>query len=125
MVSASRDVAKEYRDYHISTIPIGPDKIPTIGEWGQLQKRLWGKREQPYFEKAKGIGIVAGDISNGMECIDFDNKEGNAKASFKKFRSDENIRFLFDRYQFIIQQTPSGGYHLINTYQPEGILFSL
>ncbi len=105
--------AKECREFNISTVPIGADKIPNT-KWGDLQERLWDKREEPRFKTATGIAVVCGEFAN-IECTDFDNHFGNAKECWRRFSTDKNVKFLLDKYPFYIQTTKSGGYHLVYT----------
>jgi len=105
--------AQECREFDISTVPIGENKIPNR-KWGPLQKRLWNGKEESGFKSAKGIAVVCGDFAN-IECIDFDNHYGNAKECWDKFCSDKNVKYLLDKYPFYIETTKSGGYHLVYT----------
>jgi energy-coupling factor transporter ATP-binding protein EcfA2 len=93
----------------LSVIPIGEDKRPKV-LWKKYQdvKPLPG--ELHYDDR---IGLICGKVSGNLEVIDVDSKndkEGTLidelNAKIEEFASDVLPKL-------VIQQTPSGGYHLI------------
>lgn len=101
-----KDIAKKYIDYGLSILPVKLDKSPGL-------KTSWkdGVKDLNLFENVAGIGIICGKISGGLECLDFDNHFGDAKDNLSQFI--EEIKFLYDKYKFPIEQTQSGGFHLL------------
>jgi len=105
--------AQECREFDISTVPIGENKIPNR-KWGDLQNRLWNGKEESGFKSATGVAVVCGSFAN-IFCMDFDNHYNNAKECWDKFCSDKNVKYILDKYTFYIETSRSVGYHLVFT----------
>ncbi len=97
----------------LSIIPCSSNKRPT---------KLWKEsqsRRLPYEAGADLYGIVCGDISGNLECIDFDAKNCDnpdlIRTAFEELvaMSDPELFALL-----AIQKTPSGGRHYV--YRVEG-----
>lgn len=102
------EIAKEYYQSGLSIIPIGEKKLP-IGSWKKNQTELI----EPNFNSCVGIGIVCGEVSGGVECIDIDQKyslDGKLFENYKNLiaKADKNLL-----KKLVVQSTPSGGYHFI------------
>jgi hypothetical protein len=100
--------AKEYFKLGLSVIPIGDNKIPQ-GSWKKNQSELI----EPTFTSCKGIGLVCGEVSGYLQCIDIDSKydlTGKLFDNYKKliYETDKNLL-----KKLVVQSTPSGGYHFI------------
>lgn len=113
-----KEVALEYTSYGISTIAVGEKKLP-IGKWKESQFNIVPPNGN--FDKAVGIGIVAGVVSGNLFVIDFDTKNDlpteNSWEAFKKLLSREQKEVV---KKCLVESTPSGGKHLI--YRVDGII---
>lgn len=113
-----KDVAVEYTSYGISTIAVGEKKLP-IGKWKESQFNIVPPNGN--FDKAVGIGVVAGVVSGNLFVIDFDTKNDlpteNSWEAFKKLLSREQKEVV---KKCLVESTPSGGKHLI--YRVDGII---
>jgi hypothetical protein len=56
------------------------------------------------------IGIVCGDISGGVTCLDFDIKNGDR---WEQWLIDVNNITPYTLSKLFIEKTPSGGYHVV------------
>ncbi len=98
--------ACKYVDAGFSVIPLklNGKKEPALSSWKEYQKRLpFAKELWDWFETPKGIGIVTGAISGGLEVIDFD--MGTLKDPALSMLPDSLVAKL------AIYQTP-GGWHV-------------
>ena len=82
-------------------------KHPAIGSWKNWQTRLPTEVEvRAWFSNAHdAICVVAGSVSGNLECLDFDNGGELFAAWIEKV--DAGLLA-----QLVIEQTPSGGYHV-------------
>ena len=82
-------------------------KHPAIGSWKNWQTRLPTEVEvRAWFSNAHdAICVVAGSVSGNLECLDFDNGGELFAAWIEKV--DTGLLA-----QLVIEQTPSGGYHV-------------
>lgn len=102
------EIAKEYYHSGLSIIPIGEKKLP-IGSWKKNQTELI----EPSFSSCVGIGIVCGEVSGGVECIDIDQKyslDGKLFDNYKNLIAQADKNLL---KKLVVQSTPSGGYHFV------------
>jgi hypothetical protein len=102
------EIAKEYYQSGLSIIPIGEKKLP-IGSWKKNQTELI----EPSFTSCIGIGIVCGEVSGGVECIDIDSKYDLTGKLFDNYKNliNEIDKSLLKK--LVVQSTPSGGYHFV------------
>ena len=90
----------------LATLPINQTKEPHgVSSW---KEGIWDHQK---YLGAFGLGIACGKVSNGLECIDFDNHFGDAKDVLEEFLGE--IGDIKHRRKFLIESTMSGGYHLI------------
>ena len=96
--------AEKYIKHGFSCLPVQKNKHPKRGcKW---------KEEIPIDEfTTHGIAIKCGRPSGGLECIDFDNHFGDAEKNFNIFI--KSIQPVYDKYDFSVETTQSGGYHLL------------
>jgi hypothetical protein len=96
------------REAGVSTIPVKPDKRPTI-EWRKYMTDTPTEAElSKFFANGAGIALVAGKV----QCLDFDEKySAGIFARFVKRSEEVGLDFLIG--ELIRQKTPSGGYHLV------------
>jgi hypothetical protein len=97
---------KHYKTFGLSCLPTKDDKSP-------FSPKKWIETEftKDDFEGAFGIGIKCGKVSDNLECIDFDNHFEDAKKNITDFISQ--IDELYKKYNFPIESTTSGGFHLL------------
>ena len=88
-------------------------KRPAIGGWKTWQSRLPTKVEvKAWFSNPHdAICVVSGEVSGNLECMDFD-QHGELFAAWMDKIDTELLSKL------VIEQTPSGGYHVF--YRVDG-----
>ena len=107
--------AKEYLSYQLSVIPTKEDKTPALPSWKPYQTtRLKEEEVAGLFTGAnvRGIAIICGAISGGLEVIDVDTKHDTTGTLWDEFRTliEDNLPELYS--SLVIAQTKSGGYHI-------------
>ena len=92
----------------VACIPCKRDKRPTI-KWAEFQHRLPTEDElKSFFSNGNSIAVIAHDVF----CLDFDEKyRRGILAEYAKRAEEVGLDELLGR--LILQQTPSGGYHLV------------
>jgi len=108
-----KDKAKEYLKAQLSVIPTKEDKRPALPTWTPYQsQRIKEDEVDALFNTAKGIGIICGAISGGLEVIDVDTKHDTTGSLWEELRAliEDNLPELYSR--LVIAQTKSGGYHI-------------
>ena len=108
-----KDKAKEYLKAQLSVIPTKEDKRPALPTWTPYQsQRIKEDEVDALFNTAKGIGIICGAISGGLEVIDVDTKHDTTGSLWDELRAliEDNLPELYSR--LVIAQTKSGGYHI-------------
>lgn len=87
---------------------IAGDKRPALPLWHDYRGRLpTGKQVDAWFSRGReAVCIVAGAVSGGLECIDFD-AHGDRFDAWRSLIPEG----LFNR--LLIERTPSGGYHAV------------
>lgn len=101
--------AKLLRACGISVVPTRKDKIPIV-KWGRYQKELPDDTdlERWFTDTANSMALVAGTV----QCIDFD--ERYSKGIFSRYaKRAEEVGLDQLLGQLILQETPSGGQHLV------------
>ncbi len=101
---------KLLQGFNLSIIPVNSNKTP-VTSWKQYQTSAapienWYK----HYQNHATVGIIAGRVSQNIECIDIDVKNDPQKSIYKEYCRLIPIELL-DR--LIIQSTPNFGYHLI------------
>ncbi len=110
-----KDKAKEYLKAQLSVIPTKEDKLPALPTWKPYQsQRLKEDEVEGLFTGAnvKGLAIICGAISGGLEVIDVDTKHDTTGSLWEELRAliEDNLPELYSR--LVIAQTKSGGYHI-------------
>lgn len=99
-------IVKKYWSLGLTTLPTKANKAPDVaGTW------KGGISNINEYVNAEGIGIICGEISGGLECLDFDNHFGDAKDILTQFINE--LKELYLEKKFPIEETLNGGYHLI------------
>jgi len=104
-----------------SILPVKDNKRPQLTTWTHLQKEIIPYDDvQSYFKTAWGIGVICGEISGGLECIDFDSHDKNIHEVFKKWASNTDVQDIIIRNKLYVEKSQSGGYHILYRYDDEG-----
>ena len=106
--------AMAYLAAGLSCLPaVKAKKRPAIGGWKTWQSRLPTKVEvKAWFSNPHdAICVVSGEVSGNLECMDFD-QHGELFAAWMDKIDTELLSKL------VIEQTPSGGYHVF--YRVDG-----
>lgn len=101
---------KKYKSAGLACLPTSEEKTPAIPK-GASWKGGWNNPDE--YKSSHGIAIICGKSSGNLECIDFDNSFGDIAQVFEAFAGMECIRELIDKYNFPIQKTKRGGFHLL------------
>ena len=106
--------AKRLLSYELSVIPKLENKIPAL-TWKPYQaKRIQEQDVERLFTggNIKGLAIICGAISGGLEVIDVDTKHDTTGTLWDELRGliEDNLPELYKR--LVIAQTRSGGYHI-------------
>lgn len=110
-----KDKAQEYLKAQLSVIPTKEDKLPALPSWKPYQsQRIKEDEVEGLFTGAnvKGLAIICGAISGGLEVIDVDTKHDTTGSLWDELRGliEDNLPELYSR--LVIAQTKSGGYHI-------------
>ena len=110
-----KNKAKEYLKAQLSVIPTKEDKLPALSSWKPYQsQRVKEDEVEALFSGAnvKGLAIICGAISGGLEVIDVDTKHDTTGSLWDELRGllEDNLPELYSR--LVIAQTKSGGYHI-------------
>lgn len=99
--------AIEYLSYGLNPVPVADDKTPLREKHSSLMMT----EDEVLDYDFNNIGVSTGIISGGLEAIDFDLKNAeDPKMIMKIFKSKVPINIL---NKVIVQQTISGGFHMI------------
>jgi hypothetical protein len=96
--------------FGLSIIPVSSSKIPFC-QWKQYQfKTAPVENWYNHYQNQATVGIIAGWVSQNIECIDIDIKNDPLATIYEEYKSliPEDL-FL----RLIIQTTPNHGYHFI------------
>ena len=106
--------ALAYLNAGLSLIPVSlADKRPfeswkkftAIPPSAEELRRMFGGRTEA------GIAVICGSVSGGLECLDFDNKDGKVGDRISEFLQHPDINKLVITHDIPYEQSPSGGYH--------------
>jgi hypothetical protein len=93
----------------VNPLPVDPYKKNPVIKWKEYQSRLMTVEEvDRLFINSQGIACIAGKVSGGLECIDFDIGGLFFDAWESKLLSTDPI--LHDK--LCVTQTQSGGLHV-------------
>ncbi len=105
--------AFKYYDAGFSIIPCKKTKSPAIDAWKKYQEgRMQHSQIKTNFKDAVAIGIIAGNVSNGLFFIDFDNKLQRAADTLASFTESLQYKGILQEQESLVVSTQSGGYHL-------------
>lgn len=114
-MSAAKLPAAAYQELlraGLSVIPTDAYKAPLIGSWREYQKTPATKEAAANWS-GHGVGVLCGQVSNGLFCIDIDEKNDPNKTIYADYTAlvMETAPELMGA--MVIQSTKNGGYHLI------------
>lgn len=105
-----RNLALQYRERGLWTIPVNSMKSPAVANWRELQTRpMIDKEIDKNFKKCHGIALLMG----GNPClvaIDFDLKYAINPNLYEEVKQSIPVEILQKAY---VQSTRNGGYHWI------------
>ncbi|MFH7319775.1 DUF3987 domain-containing protein [Desulfurivibrio sp. D14AmB] len=91
-----------------SVIPTGPDKRP-LGPWKRYQTTpMTEATARRAFTNGARLAVVAGKVSGGLECLDFDDPQ-----AFEPYLATLGEVAPGLPGKLIKRRTPSGGFHLL------------
>jgi len=96
---------KQYWLAGLATLPTKPDKSPDV-------KGTWKEGVKDLSQYKHGIGVICGNASQGLECIDFDNHFGDSQKVMAQFLTGD-VKKIYEKYKLPIEKTLSGGFHLL------------
>lgn len=110
-----KNKAKEYLKAQLSVIPTKEGKLPALPNWKPYQsQRIKEEEVEALFSggNVKGLAIICGAISGGLEVVDVDTKHDTTGSLWDELRGliEDNLPELYSR--LVIAQTKSGGYHI-------------
>jgi hypothetical protein len=100
------DAIRNYLAAGLSVIPVGANKRPLVS-WKEFQARKATDEEAAAWELP--VAIVAGPVSGGITAIDFD----DGGSAFKTWGEVVKATLPDIGNRVVVQQTPSGGYHVV------------
>lgn len=107
---------QQFMNAGYSFIPCGTDARPWVESWEEYQYQ----RPEPDdiasmpFLDAPNVAIIAGEVSGGVECLDFDIKNDPKGSIWEEFGVAVREKKITDILRkTTIQETKSGGYHVI------------
>ena len=104
-----REIAKQYLENGLTTIPVGADKQSTIN-WTKYQDRHITVEEiDQYFGNCHGIAVLTGGL-NQIECVDVDQKYSLTGCLHDHYKSACDPEILSKLW---VQETRNKGYHWI------------
>lgn len=101
------NIAAHYHALGFNVLPVGGDKRP-LGAWGQWHdtRQTADDVRAMRWNAARGLAAIAGDVSGGLVCVDFDNQP-NDRARDRLLAA----LGLSADYAWLVT-TPGGGYHV-------------
>lgn len=103
------DFAKRAIKANLSVVPVRPGGKLPASKWKTWQSSIMGLAEVDSFFTRNDLGIICGAVSGGVECLDFDDPD--AFHEWKEFISNHGYEDTLN--SCYIQQTPSGGWHVV------------
>lgn len=114
-LNKNHQAAARYAKAGISVIPTHPansgkkSKRPALRSWKEYQERIPSEQElQEFFPNGSSVAVVCGQVSGGLEIIDFDDPETTEPFFHELQAADSDLA-----KRLVYQSTPSGGLHLI------------
>ena len=96
-----------YNKAGMECLPIKSDKSPLLREGWKKGFAI------DNFNDCYGIGIICGDLSGGLECMDWDNHVNEAQNNLKTFLEISDVKEIYEKYKLPIERTMNDGFHLL------------
>lgn len=107
--------ALKYVDSNLSVIPVKLSTKQSLVGWKKYQTQKVDKNTLSKwfmnFTEDVGIAIICGEVSDYLEVIDLDNKDGDADKYYNEFIELVNNSMPGLADKLVIERTKSGGYH--------------
>lgn len=113
-MESTKQVASMLISNGFSVIPVNDSKRPQI-PWKEYQSRIMNEHEvNKHFELSPSIGMVCGQISEGLEVMDFDLKYDHTGKLWDNFMSELDILYpdLFKLISESVVTTKNKGKHI-------------
>lgn len=107
--------AREYAAQGLSVVALDINKRSILA-WKGWQERIATPGELDFMfhhRRARGIGIVCGQVSGNLEVIDVDCKNDLTGHLFKDLLDEMNKACADLTHNLVVATTLSGGYHLL------------
>lgn len=117
MTARFGDLIQGYLAGGLSLVPCGKDKRPTV-KWKEFQTRQPTIIELRHWlaEGAQSFAAIGGQVSGGLEIIDFDDNpqaKPLAYAAVDLFEAwREEVGSLVEQYKLVVQRTGGGGFQV-------------
>jgi len=113
--------AEEFLLADISVVPVNKNKIPPKDYlWKEFQtKRMDIERSHTDFASSWGVAALGGEVSGGLEFIDFDSHNKDIETIFNQFITDPTAAHLITQYNCYLEKSMNGGYHLAYLYESD------
>jgi len=108
-----KETALKLRDEGFSVIPVHPtEKRPTISAWTEYQKRQPTPEEMETWDW-RGVGVICGEVSENLVCIDIDTKNDLSGSLIRDFIGAVKAidPKLLDR--LVVEETMNHGRHIL------------
>ncbi len=109
-------IAAGYAEAGLSIIAVDTHTKKPFASWKSYQEHIATPAELSRMFAGRngttGFAVICGRVSNNLECLDFDNKDGDVDARFNNFISDPRVKAIIEKYSLPYEKSPSGGYHL-------------
>lgn len=108
------EAALKYHELGLNVIPTKKDKRPN-GEWKKYQSKFLPPDIMRFQDKSitKGIGIVCGEASGGLECIDIDAKYDSTGTLLNDYKNEIHKHDQNLLKKLVVQKSVNGGYHFL------------
>lgn len=101
----------------LSVVPVDPSTKRPVVRWAEYQQHI-ASADAVRSWSAAGVALVCGAVSGTLECVDFDLR-GADDATFAAWCDDLQAARPGLLDVLCIQQTPSGGRHVIYRYDAD------
>lgn len=89
-------------------------KTPVMSSWAEFQRIIMTKEKfLENYRPGNWIGMIAGEVSGNLECIDIENGFGDAAEILKEYTQIPDVKEIIERCGLVIESTYRGGRHLI------------
>ena len=104
----------KYHELGFNVIPTKGDKRPN-GEWKAYQDKFMNPDLMRFQDKSttKGIGVICGKTSGGLECIDIDAKYDITGTLIERYKEEIHKHNPNLLKKLVVQKSVSGGLHFL------------